>query len=365
MKRAALFLALAGCASVEPAPRRETVVIPGTSVAFDLVRVQDFWMGAREVTWAEFNLFYEFAGDQDLDGVTRPSRGKDYLALSGLPNEFMQPERPLTSVRYHSAIAYCEWLSRRTGDVYRLPTGTEWALAREPEVQNVGWTRESGAERTHVGGEKPANALGVHDMTGNVWEYVLEPLAQSVFEPVLRGGAWNTSYVDGATAPADWSLADPNRPFSTWWFRTGYSQGFRVVRVGVASDRAEREAYASMIRFGPLTGKEHEKVLFTRVTGTVTNAGDRSLRELILKVSYLDPKGKPHLEDRANTLTKRATFNLAFPVLVGSSTDGPHARPLQPGETRGFSADLPISLDPPEEVDLDRFGASVWSLRIK
>src|SRR5689334_12676791 len=112
MKRMMLLL-LAGCASVEEGPRSETVAVPGTSLRFDLVRISGrdpvpgFWMGAREVTWAEFNRFYEFPQDQAQDGVTRPSSGKDYLALSGLPNDFMLPERPVTNVRFHAAISYC------------------------------------------------------------------------------------------------------------------------------------------------------------------------------------------------------------------------------------------------------------------
>src|SRR2546421_12162018 len=154
MKRVMLVL-LAGCASVEERPRSETVVIPGTSVHFEMVRIEGrgrvptFWMGTREVTWAEFNRFYEFAGDQERDGVTRPSRGKDYLALSGLPNDFMLPERPLTNVRYHAALVYCEWLSKKTGAVYRLPTEAEWDLARGDTSGEEAQTDRHSGRRTN------------------------------------------------------------------------------------------------------------------------------------------------------------------------------------------------------------------------
>ncbi|HVR85920.1 MAG TPA: SUMF1/EgtB/PvdO family nonheme iron enzyme, partial [Planctomycetota bacterium] len=149
MKRAWLIFVLAGCAGVAEPPRKETVSLPGTSLHFELVRipgrdrVPTFWMGAREVTWAEFNRFYEFPQEQALDGVTRPSSGKDYLALSGLPNEFMLPERPVTNVRYHAAVSYCEWLSRKTGALYRLPTEAEWLLARGVPPVDAGWTADT------------------------------------------------------------------------------------------------------------------------------------------------------------------------------------------------------------------------------
>jgi sulfatase modifying factor 1 len=367
MKLVWLLLVLVGCASTT-----ETVLTP---VRFDLVRIEGwgrtpaFWMGTREVTWGEFNRFYEFPGDQALDGVTRPSIGKDYLALSGCPNDFMLPERPVTNLRYHAAISYCEWLSRKTGAVYRLPTESEWNLACGVAPADAAWTHENSGGRTHVGGEKAPHASGAFDLMGNVWEYCLESERPPDFEPVLVGGAWNERPARRQTLPDDWSAADPNRPFSTWWFRAGHSQGFRVVRVGEASGKADRAAYAAKIEVSGLSGTERTAkvgtsvAIYTRVTGKIRNTGDRALDEAILKVYYLDKAGKPHVEDVTNTLTRRATFNLAFPVLVNSIHPGPQAKPMAPGETRDFSADIPMSFDADDAVDLEKFGSSIQSLR--
>jgi hypothetical protein len=367
MKHSWVLLVLVGCASTT-----ESVQEP---VRFDLVRIPgwgrtpSFWMGCREVTWAEFNRFYEHPGEQALDGVTRPSSGKDYLALSGLPNEFMLPERPVTNVRYHAAVLYCEWLSRKTGAVYRLPTENEWDLACGEAPADAAWTDDNSGGRTHVGGEKAPHASGAYDLMGNVWEYCLEPERPPDFEPVIVGGAWNERPARRQTLPAEWSAGDPNRPFSTWWFRAGHSQGFRVVRVGDASGKAERDAYAAKIEVRGLKGVDRDArvgssvALYSRVTGTIRNTGDRALDEVILKVSYLDKAGKPHVEDVTNTLTRRATFNLAFPVLVSSVHAGPHTKPLPPGETRDFAVDVPQSFDADDAVDLEKFGASVLSLR--
>lgn len=380
--RWAALLWLGGCgAPVAPPERRvETVAIPGTSVRFEMARVAPgagkapFWMATREVTWREFDRFYEFPQERKVDGVTRPSAGKNYLQLSGLSPEFMAPDRPVTNLRYHSALAYCEWLSWKTGAVYRLPTEPEWEAAGRGTPGGHAWTAENSGERTHRGGEKEPNAFGIHDLRGNVWEYALESADPPGFEPVLLGGAWNATATEARgmirkSAPAEWSEADPNRPFSVWWFRADHSQGFRVVRVAEASSRPEREAHAARIEVAGLEGKERairvggSTALFMRVTGLARNGGDRPLAELALKIYFLDPAGKPHLEDVSSNQTRRATWNVCFPALATSAHPGEHARPLGPGEARAFTVDLPMTLDGEDQVRAGRFGASVLHLR--
>src|SRR5687768_12218049 len=74
--------------------KKESVAIPDSGVKFDLValpggktkigspegdkerdvELKPFWMGAREVTWEEYSLYYEARKAQRLDGVTRPSQ---------------------------------------------------------------------------------------------------------------------------------------------------------------------------------------------------------------------------------------------------------------------------------------------------
>jgi formylglycine-generating enzyme required for sulfatase activity len=381
-----LLLGLMGCAGLpSTTPRSESVIVPGTRIPFEMVYVpggrfkfgnrdvdvQPYWISKREVTWAEFDRFYEYPEEQRVDGVTRPSSGKSYLGLSGLAAEFMEGDRPVTNLRYHSTLAYCEWLSRRTGMIFRLPTEVEWEFAcgLAPEADQA-WNRENSGGRTHPGGRKKANNLGLFDLLGNVWEYCLEPDSPPDFGPVLRGGAWNTPPGDlRRTIPLAWEEVDPNRPFSTWWFRGDHSQGFRVVRLADTGSDEERKAYASKIEISGLKGVERvakigtSVALFTRVTGEVRNGGDRALDELLLKVYVLTPGGKPHFEDVTSNLTRRATFNVCAPVLPNSAHPGEHTRPLQPGERRNFTIDLPMSLDGDADVDLEKFGASVLHLK--
>ena len=74
----------------------------GTAIRIEMVYVSDrrlapFWISKREVTWGEFNRFYEFREEEKADGVTRPSVGREYVAASGLPAEFMEAARPVTA----------------------------------------------------------------------------------------------------------------------------------------------------------------------------------------------------------------------------------------------------------------------------
>jgi hypothetical protein len=331
-----------------------------------------FWIASREVTWGEFNRFCEFPEEEKVDGVTRPSAGKPYLSLSGLPPEFLDPELPVTCVRWHSAAAYAEWLSRKSGAVYRLPTAREWEVACGSPA-GEGWHRDNSDDHPHPPGMTRPNPRGIYDMVGNVWEYALEPRHPPAFEPVLLGGAWNSPPQEldpkgRRTAPAEWSEADPSRPFSTWWFRADFSQGFRLVRVPSTegwkdyAPRIEISAFASQ----EVTMKVGSGVsLFARVRGRVRNGGDRALDELALKVYFLDPKGNPHLQDRTGGSTHPATYALAFPALVSSAHPGDHARPLAPGETREFLVDLPVTYDSPDDVNPAGFGASVLYVRFR
>ena len=335
--RAILPLLLAGCAA---APR-ELVSVPGTSTSLDLIRVGKIWIAARETTWADFDAFYEHPEEEAVDGVTRPSAGKNYLGLSGLPPDFFDARRPVTGLRWHSAMMYCEWLSKKTGLVFRLPTKTERG---EAGGAGRGWTSENSGERTHEAGEFPPDERGFQDLLGNAWEYVLEP-------GILCGGGWNTPAAERQKiVPDEWVQADPNRPASLWWVRTDFAQGFRVARVpgvlGTSKDIDVRLLSSEERRIGP--------TLVRRVNGELVNRGTRVLEELGLKVHYLKPDGRPHWTDASGGLARRATFSWVYPVL---------GEPLGPGQRRRFEVDIPLSFDAPEQVQEAGFGALVVSHR--
>ncbi len=132
---------------------------------------QDFWMGKYEVTQGEY---------ETIMGTWPSSR-------------FRGRRLPVDNMLWESAVEYCEKLTERErtagrlpkGYVYRLPTEAEWEYAARGgnksrsylysggnDVKAVAWHRGNSDDRTHEVGLKEANELGLHDMNGNVVEWV-------------------------------------------------------------------------------------------------------------------------------------------------------------------------------------------------
>ena len=99
------------------------------------------------------------------------------------PSHFSGCDRcPVDSVSWHDAQSFVERLNARsTGTSYRLPTEAEWEYAARagrrgndyPEdVDSIAWHRGNSGLRTHPVGQKVPNAWGLHDMLGNVREWV-------------------------------------------------------------------------------------------------------------------------------------------------------------------------------------------------
>jgi len=114
-------------------------------------------------------------------------------------------KRPVINVSWHEAVEYCEWLSKRTGESYRLPNESEWEYAAKGgnecheykysgsnKLEEVGWYRENSREKTQPVELKKANELGIYDMSGNVWEWYEDWYDSDRNYKVLRGGSWFT-----------------------------------------------------------------------------------------------------------------------------------------------------------------------------
>ena len=256
------------------------------------VKIEPFWMGKTEVRWNEYELFM-FPGlekgtnvptervDRELllnfpdllpgggkDGAN-PYIGKEGDAVSRPTTPYVEMSFgmgkdgfPAISMTHYAATRYCRWLSAKTGHFYRLATEAEWEYAAragtttryyfgddESKIDEYAWhfTNADGKYRK-VGLKKP-NAWGLHDMLGNVAEWVMDGYVDDYskvgertyvaidteYPNVARGGSWDDEpefLRSGArkASEAAWKMRDPQLPKSKWYLTDAQFLGFRVVR---------------------------------------------------------------------------------------------------------------------------------------
>ena len=162
----------------------------------EMVRVshwgQVFELSKYEVTFAQWDVCTEYG----------PCRW--------VPDEGWGREgRPVVNVSWHDAKSFTGWLVQETGDTYRLPSSGEWTTAaRAGSESRYSWGRRIGRNQANcdacgsewdgrttapVGSFAP-NALGLHDMHGNVWEWVENCWVRSDW-------LWNDPWAVGAELP--------------------------------------------------------------------------------------------------------------------------------------------------------------------
>jgi formylglycine-generating enzyme required for sulfatase activity len=125
---------------------------------------------------------------------------------------FIGDSRPRESVCWYDAVAFCHWLSDKTGLTITLPTVQQWQRAAQGDDQrrfpwgddldtNLGNTLESKIRKTSSVTLYPQGAgpFGTFDMAGNVWEWCLNRcdgkpmLLTDKAARALRGGSYNCS----------------------------------------------------------------------------------------------------------------------------------------------------------------------------
>lgn len=165
-------------------------------------------------------------------------------SLNPYPSKFKGANRPVENVSWHEVIEFCARLFAKTGQQYRLPSEAEWEYACRAgtttpfhfgetitaELANCGdehtWEQKAKyrKETTPVGSFQVANAFGLYDMHGLVWEWCADPWHKnydgapsdgSVWEVggdnnrrVLRGGSWSFSSVLCRSASRSWNEPD-------------------------------------------------------------------------------------------------------------------------------------------------------------
>ena len=193
------------------------------------VTIQSFYLGETEVTWAQYQDCIDFGA----------------CSNSASDQGWGKFNRPVINVSWNDVQRYIQWLNQKTGQRFRLPSEAEWEYAARAVVgkantavsikrnKNYSWGDNVGKNNANCDGcgsqwddqqtapvaSFSANALGLYDMHGNVWEWVQDcwhdnyngapsngdawqgvSLGESLGEPqpqeqcrrrVLRGGSWH------------------------------------------------------------------------------------------------------------------------------------------------------------------------------
>jgi formylglycine-generating enzyme required for sulfatase activity/predicted nucleic acid-binding Zn-ribbon protein len=151
---------------------------------------KEFYIGKYEVTRKEY---MEFANA--VNGHY-PKKYRDGC---------IEDTCPIVGISWIDAVAYTEWLSKKSGEKYRLPTEIEWEYVAKGDLNldfgflygklsDHAWYFENSIDEVHAVGLKKPNLFGAYDMNGNIWElcgdsynYNFRTKRYSTYK-VMRGG---------------------------------------------------------------------------------------------------------------------------------------------------------------------------------
>lgn len=163
-----------------------------------MVKITGFFLSKYEITQTQWRAV--------------ASLPKVHRELMSDPSHFKGGRRPVEQISWEDAVEFCERLSKATGRHYRLPSEAEWEYAcragtnwpfsfgesvsskwanydgRQPYGQAA---KDSNRRQTVIAGSLGmANAFGLYDMHGNVWEWCQDSWHENYLDAQVEGNAW-------------------------------------------------------------------------------------------------------------------------------------------------------------------------------